>query len=148
MSFGSGTGGIVDVDPKEVWRALSLHPDSVLVDVRTKAEWAYVGLPDLTAIGKTPVLIEWQTFPTMTVNPTFVADLSATLTAADVSRDAAIYFLCRSGVRSKAAAQAMAAEGWSQGYNIAGGFEGGLDPSRQRGTTEGWKASGLPWSQT
>jgi rhodanese-related sulfurtransferase len=57
-------------------------------------------------------------------------------------------FLCRSGVRSRAAAIAMTRAGFSRAYNIAGGFEGDLDGERHRGAANGWKAAGLPWKQT
>ena len=58
-----------------------------------------------------------------------------------------IYFLCRSGVRSLAAAQAAQAAGFPHVFNIADGFEGPPDPQGHRGTTAGWKADGLPWRQ-
>jgi len=59
-----------------------------------------------------------------------------------------LLFLCRSGVRSRAAAIAMTAAGYSRAYNIAQGFEGDPDAERHRGNKNGWKASGLPWKQT
>ena len=58
-----------DIKPETAWRILSEHKEAVLVDVRTRAEWNYVGLPDLAPLGKKPALIEWQVFPTMQVNP-------------------------------------------------------------------------------
>ncbi|MBX9634424.1 MAG: rhodanese-like domain-containing protein, partial [Magnetospirillum sp.] len=58
-----------------------------------------------------------------------------------------LLFLCRSGVRSKAAAELMTQLGYAASYNILDGFEGALDPTRHRGTTAGWKVSGLPWAQ-
>jgi len=58
-----------------------------------------------------------------------------------------IYFLCRSGVRSLAAAEAAQAAGFPYVYNIADGFEGPPDRAGHRGTTSGWKAEGLPWRQ-
>jgi rhodanese-related sulfurtransferase len=148
MSFGSGSGGVIDVDPATVWLALSQQPNAVIVDVRTTAEWSFVGLPDVSSLGKAPFKVEWQTFPSMVVNPNFVADLTSVLSAEGVDKDAPIYYLCRSGARSKAAAQAMIQAGWSNAYNIAGGFEGGLDPASRRGTVNGWKAAGLPWNQS
>lgn len=148
MSFGSGSGGVIDVDPATVWLALSQQPSAVLVDVRTTAEWSFVGLPDLSSLGKSPFKVEWQTFPSMVVNQEFVDDLASALIASGVDKDAPVYYLCRSGARSKAAALAMTQAGWSNAYNIAGGFEGGLDPESHRGTTNGWKAAGLPWNQS
>lgn len=134
-----------DISAEEAWRVLSENPDAVLVDVRTRAEWSYVGLADLAPLGKEPLLAEWQSFPAMNVNPDFAVQVAQAL--GDASRDAPILFLCRSGARSKAAAIAMTAQGFARSYNIAGGFEGDLDEARHRGLRNGWKAAGLPWVQ-
>ena len=131
-----------DVTPAEAWEALSADPAAVLVDVRTSAEWSYVGLPDLRALGKDVVLVEWQTYPTGAVNADFVAELSA----AGVDEQAPVYFICRSGVRSVAAAEAATAAGWSRSHNVSEGFEGPHDAERHR-TVSGWKVAGLPWVQ-
>ena len=135
-----------DVTPAEAWRVLEANPDAVLVDVRTRAEWSFVGLADLSGLGKEPVLMEWQQFPTMAANAGFVADLSAALGAA--RKAAPVLFLCRSGARSRAAAIAMTAAGFGRCFNIAGGFEGDLDGERHRGRQNGWKAAALPWAQS
>ena len=131
-----------DVTPAEAWEAHSDDPAAVLVDVRTTAEWSYVGLPDLSALGKDVVLVEWQTYPTGAVNDDFVAELSA----AGIDEQAPVYFLCRSGVRSVAAAEAATAAGWSRSHNVSEGFEGPHDPEQHR-TLSGWKVAGLPWVQ-
>ncbi len=134
---------IENVSPTEVWDALRTDPKAQVVDVRTDAEWAYVGLPDLAPAGKRPVLIPWQLFPSMQVNAGFVDQMKqAGLTPAHK-----IYFLCRSGVRSLAAAQAAQAAGFPHAYNIADGFEGPPDEDGHRGTVSGWKADALPWRQ-
>lgn len=135
-----------DITPAEAWRVLRENPDAVLVDVRTRAEWSFVGVPDLSGVGKEPVLLEWQQFPTMAVNGGFTADLSSTLGAA--RKNAPVLFLCRSGGRSRSAAMAMTEVGFSACYNIVGGFEGDLDEERHRGARTGWKAADLPWAQT
>jgi rhodanese-related sulfurtransferase len=140
-TVGQGYSG--DVEPREAWRILSQDPEAVLVDVRTDAEWSYVGLPDLSALGKRPVLVAWQNFPSMERNGGFAAELAAK----GASKTAPILFLCRSGARSRAAAQAMTGEGYARCYNVAGGFEGDLDAERHRGRINGWKAQGLPWAQ-
>jgi rhodanese-related sulfurtransferase len=117
------------------------------VDVRTRAEWAYVGIPDLAAAGKRPVLVEWQTFPDQSVDPRFVERLVGELKALGVGMDDDLYFICRSGSRSMAAAKALAAAGYRACHNVATGFEGPLDDLRHRGTIAGWKAEGFPWLQ-
>ncbi len=78
----------------------------------------------------------------------FAAQLAAELAARGVSKDAPLYFICRSGARSRHAAVAMADAGFTQCFNVAGGFEGPHDPERHRGQVEGWKAAGLPWTQS
>lgn len=132
----------------ETWEALAGDAGATLVDVRTQAEWSYVGLPSLEALGKSPLLVEWQRFPTMELSGDFVERLSAELAARGVGRDAPIYFLCRSGARSRSAAMAMTAAGFEQCFNVADGFEGPRDGDGHRGTQAGWKAAGLPWVQS
>lgn len=137
-----------DVSALEAFEALSTEPQSLLIDVRTKAEWGYVGIVDLSSIGKEILLVEWQSYPAMAVNTDFVEVLSAELARRGVGPETALFFLCRSGVRSLAAARAMAAAGFDRCFNVAGGFEGPLDTARHRGGVDGWKAAGLPWVQS
>lgn len=132
-----------DIAPKQVWDALQRDQQARLVDVRTDAEWNFVGLPDLQDAGKDPILIPWQMFPTMQVNGSFVEHMKQ----AGLTPENHIYFLCRSGVRSKAAAAAAQAAGFAHAYNIEDGFEGPPDEDGHRGHVAGWKAEGLPWRQ-
>ncbi len=134
---------IENVPPAKAWGALQSDPQAQLVDVRTDVEWAYVGVPDLAAIGKQAVLIPWQMYPSMQVNPDFVDALKKT----GFTPEHRIYFLCRSGVRSLAAAEAMRQAGYPHVYNVADGFEGQVDTDGHRGAASGWKAEGLPWRQ-
>ncbi len=134
---------VEDVAPARVWAALLEDPDAVLVDVRTDAEWNFVGLTDLAAAGKQPVLISWQAFPAMAVNPAFVAQMQD----AGITPEHRVFFLCRSGARSLAAARAAIAAGYPNSFNIADGFEGPVDAEGHRGLVAGWKAEGLPWRQ-
>ena len=132
-----------DVTPSEAYDAVAKDPKAVIVDVRTRAELAYVGYPDLSATGKRLIAVEWQVFPTGQQNPRFVEELAAS----GVSPDQPVFFLCRSGARSRFAAVAATAAGYEQAYNVADGFEGPLDGSGHRGRAAGWKASELPWRQ-
>ena len=116
------------------------NPAASLVDVRTDAEWRFVGLPDLTGVGREPVCISWVD-TNGTVNHDFAAQLAARVPAGPV------LFLCRSGNRSIAAAQLATAAGVTPAYNVLDGFEGNLDAAGHRGVT-GWKAVGLPWTQS
>jgi rhodanese-related sulfurtransferase len=136
-----------NVTVETAWHTLQSRPKSQLIDVRTRAEWAYVGIPDLGPLSKRPVLVEWQTFPDQTVDPRFVERLAGELKALGVKPDDDLFFICRSGGRSLAAAKAMATMGYRACHNVAGGFEGPLDDERHRGTVGGWKAAGLPWLQ-
>jgi rhodanese-related sulfurtransferase len=143
-----GDNSVDEVDVETAWNGLSAAPRSQLVDVRTRAEWTYVGLPDLGPVGKRPVLVEWQTFPDQAVDPRFADRLAGELNALGVQLDDDLFFICRSGSRSLAAARAMAAAGYRACHNVAGGFEGPLDDERHRGSAGGWKAAGLPWQQS
>jgi rhodanese-related sulfurtransferase len=133
-----------DVMPATAWKILTENKDAVLIDVRTRAEWNFVGLPELAPIGKKPALLEWQVFPSMQPNTEFVSTLGSAIT----DKSTPLLFLCRSGVRSAAAAKAMTAAGYSTCLNVAEGFEGPLDAQGKRGSAAGWKATGLPWRQT
>lgn len=137
-----------DIGVDEAWRTLAEDPRSVLVDVRTSAEWSFVGVADLKPIAKEPVLLEWQVYPSMAQNPDFGAQLAAELTRRGTPSDTPVLFLCRSGVRSRSAAIVATALGWTAAYNVAGGFEGPIGPDGHRGATGGWKAAGLPWVQS
>ena len=132
-----------EATPKQVWQSLGTDARTWLVDVRTDAEWSYVGVPDLSSLGQEPVLIPWQVFPTGQVNGGFVEHLRA----AGVLSEDRVYFLCRSGVRSLAAARAAHEAGFAQVWNVVGGFEGPHDEHGHRGRVAGWKADGLPWRQ-
>jgi rhodanese-related sulfurtransferase len=134
---------VEDISPKDSYEALKGQPDTMLVDVRTDAEWNFVGIPDLSEAGKQPVLIPWQLYPSMQVNGAFVEHLRR----AGATPLTKLHFLCRSGARSLAAAQAAQAAGFPHSYNVADGFEGPVDPEGHRGGTAGWKATGLPWRQ-
>jgi len=136
-----------DVSPKSTFDHLASEPSAVLVDVRTRAEWAFVGLPDLSALGKRVVTVEWQTFPDNGIDPAFSERLSAALGDLGAGPQTDVFFICRSGGRSRMAAELMTSSGFTRCHNVAEGFEGPLDANRHRGTAGGWKAAGLPWVQ-
>jgi rhodanese-related sulfurtransferase len=134
---------VENVAPTQTWEALQADENAQLVDVRTDVEWNFVGLPELGVAGKQPILIPWQVYPTMQRNPAFEDDLRA----AGLTPDSRIYFICRSGARSMAAAQAAQAAGFANVFNVADGFEGPPDTQGHRGSVAGWKADDLPWRQ-
>ena len=138
---------IESVSVEDAWARLKGDPGAVLIDVRTIAEWAYVGLPELDSLGKRPVLVEWQGFPDERQNAAFVERVVEALRQLGADHENELLFICRSGQRSLRAARAMAAAGYRRCRNVADGFEGPLDADRHRGRLKGWKALGLPWTQ-
>jgi rhodanese-related sulfurtransferase len=147
LSQEDGDRTVDNVDVEATWRALESRARSQLIDVRTRAEWTYVGIPDLESLSKRAVLVEWQNFPGQTVDPRFVERLAGEFSALGVKLEDDLFFICRSGGRSLAAAKALAAMGYRACHNVADGFEGPLNDERHRGTIGGWKLAGLPWRQ-
>jgi len=132
-----------DLSPNDALNLLHDDTSARLVDVRTDAEWSYVGVPDLSTAVSDLVLLSWQRFPSMQIDPDFLSQLSKI--APNLS--APLLFLCRSGVRSQSAAVAATSAGYTSAFNVAGGFEGDKNSDGHRGKINGWKALGLPWVQ-
>ena len=141
-SASSGGAYAGDVSPQAAWDALYSNPKAQLVDVRTDAEWKFVGMPSLDAANKKPLLLSWRLYPDFSANMQFIAQLKA-----QISSDSPIYFLCKTGGRSREAAIAATQSGFAECYNIASGFEGDANQHQQRGFLNGWKAANLPWLQ-
>ena len=133
-----------DITPQQAWDLLTSDERAVLVDVRTTGEWRLVGVPDTTDVGRGTTFIEWVTAPDGRPNPRFLTELAASGVAPHDGRP--LVFLCRSGVRSVAAATAATAVGFGPAYNVLDGFEGGVGVDGRRGHT-GWQATGLPWTR-
>ena len=134
-----------DITPLEAWKLLSDNPGAVLVDVRTDAEWRFVGVPDLSSLGREVVFIEWNTADGVH-NDNFADELRQRVPPAESGTERPVVFLCRSGVRSIGAAETATEAGISPAYNVLEGFEGPLNAHGHRGET-GWQATGLPWTQ-
>ena len=132
-----------DVKPADAWQQLQALPNAILVDVRTAPEWHFNGAPNLAALGKEAYKISWKLYPGMEANLQFTDMVRNVAPATDTP----IYFICRTGGRSREAAIAMTTSGYTQCYNVSDGFEGDRNHQGQRGTVTGWKASGLPWEQ-
>lgn len=136
---------IGELDPGEAWDLLRRQPDAVLLDVRSRVEFDYVGHPPGA------LHVPWQESPDWRVDPGFPDHVTAALQAARPGLDPEeipVLALCRTGKRSGAAAEALAAAGYRQVYNIREGFEGERDAQKHRGTINGWRHRGLPWEQT
>jgi len=123
--------------PAEAHQLMQEEPRAKLVDVRSRAEWDFVGrVPGA-------VEIEWKSYPGMALNPQFAEQLGQR-----VPRDAIAMFLCRSGGRSHETAIVAKRAGYSAAYNVLEGFEGDRDGGGHRNTVGGWRAAGLPWTQS
>lgn len=125
------------VTPEEAAHLLHHLPSAKLVDVRSNAEWNFVGVIPGS------VNVEWKTFPGMIDNPNFLAQLKH-----QVDPESLVLFICRTGARSDQAARAAAANGFSDCFNVLEGFEGEKDANGHRGKVSGWKAKNLPWVQS
>ena len=124
-------GTLTPTEAYEVWQ---LAPGTRLVDVRTRAEWDWVGrIPGA-------IEIEWQSYPGGQPNHDFLAQLRR-----QVDPESLVMFICRSGVRSHNAASLATEAGYTESYNILEGFEGNVDANGQRGKVGGWRLAGLPW---
>lgn len=123
--------------PAEAYEIMRAAPGAKLVDVRTRAEWDWVGrIPGA-------VEIELLTYPGSRPNPAFLAELEQ-----QVDKEAPVMFICRSGGRSHNAALLATQAGYTACYNVLEGFEGDKDNQGHRNTKGGWRASGLPWTQS
>lgn len=129
---------VSEIDLARAWEILEADPQAVLIDVRTAAEWQFVGTPRTPA--GDPLLIEWNTWPDGARNPSFVDEVRER-----VQPEQTVLLLCRSGARSRAAAAALGESGFTGCHNVSAGFEGGMDDQGHRGG--GWKDA-LPWGQT
>ena len=120
--------------PKEAYEVWQLAPGAKLVDVRTRAEWDWVGrIPGA-------IEIEWISYPSNQPNNDFLSQLKR-----QVDSESLVMFLCRSGMRSQKAACLATEAGYAECFNILEGFEGDVDASGQRGKIGGWRKAGLPW---
>jgi rhodanese-related sulfurtransferase len=125
-----------DVTPVEAW-ILHRAGAARLIDVRTVAEWTFVGrVPDVA-------LVEWRAFGAAQPNPDFIRQLRE-----QVDPEVPVMLLCRSGVRSQSAATRATEAGWRATFNVLEGFEGDQDGAGRRGGLGGWRHAGLPWTQS
>lgn len=123
--------------PREASEILGLDSDAKLIDVRTKAEWDWVGrIPGA-------IEIEFMSYPYNALNALFMHMLEGV-----AAKDSLLFFICRSGGRSHAVANTLAAAGFGRCYNVLEGFEGDKDSNSQRNRIGGWRAAGLPWYQS
>lgn len=123
-----------DLSPSDAHALLTERDNAVLVDCRTRAEWTFVGVPDM----ENARFVEWTSYPDGSRNENFVRDV-----AGGLAPDQPIVVLCRSGARSAAGASALTEAGFAEVYNVTDGFEGDVDGEGHR--SGGWRGAGLPW---
>lgn len=132
---GEGRSYAGNVTPQEAME-LAAAGLARIVDVRTPEERKFVGyVPD-------SVHVAWMTGTALVRNPRFVRELEG-----KTRKDEVLLFLCRSGQRSAAAAEAATRAQFQNAFNVVEGFEGDLDDRKRRGATNGWRFYGLPWIQ-
>ena len=134
---------INNISSIECFNLLSSQRRTHLVDVRTKPEWNFVGIPDLSSINKKVIFVSWQIYPEMTVNDVFENQILET----KINTDDTLFFICRSGQRSYDAAEFLISRGFTYCFNVFDGFEGKLNQHHKRALIDGWQFNNLPWKQ-
>ena len=129
--------------PKMAVERLQNNPQTLFVDVRSKAEFKYVGYPENS------ILIPWIDDPDWEPNPEAFSDaVMQELDGRENLSDIEIILICRSGFRSNEALKCLENKGFTQVSHVASGFEGDLDENDHRGNLNGWRHDGMPWSQS
>ena len=129
--------------PKMAVERLQNNPQALFVDVRSKAEYKYVGYPENS------ILIPWIDDPDWEPNPEVFSDsVMQELDGRENLSDTEIILICRSGFRSNEALKCLENKGFTQVSHVASGFEGDLDENDHRGNLNGWRHDGMPWSQS
>ena len=136
---------IQELDPLQAWEVLASDKSAVLLDVRSRFEYEYVGHPE------SAINVPWKEMPDWQIDPEFVQKVRQQLQPlsgqADPAQTLTVLTICRSGQRSMAAATRLAESGFTRVFNIAEGFEGVLDSHGHRGAVNGWRYHRLPWRQ-
>ncbi len=125
---------IFSIPSEKVKDFINNNNDSVILDVRTEEEWNMVGKPDGEALNVKTLFISLLIGSDRQRNENFTKDFNEK----KISKKNNILIICRSGVRSMAAAELLQQQGYKNLINISDGFEG--NPV----TGEGWKKSNLP----
>ena len=129
--------------PKMAVERLQNNPQALFVDVRSRAEYKYVGYPENS------ILIPWIDDPDWKPNPeAFSGAVMQELDGRENLSDTEIILICRSGFRSNEALKCLENKGFTQVSHVASGFEGDLDENDHRGNLNGWRHDGMQWSQS
>ena len=137
---------VKDISPPDAWEILQSDQNATLLDVRTSMEFSYVGHP------AGAINVPWQEAPDWEIDQEFVAKVRDLLSAKSETRGnlekLPVLTICRSGKRSRAAAEALEQGGFKILYNIDEGFEGDRDGKNHRSNINGWRFHNLPWEQS
>ena len=125
---------VFNISSEKVLNFLKTNPNSVVLDVRTEEEWNGVGKPDAESLNSKTFFISLLIGADRKKNENFIKDFLQK----KISKKDNILVICRSGVRSMAAAKLLQQEGYKNLVNISDGFEG--NPA----TGDGWKKSNVP----
>jgi len=134
---------VQNITSVECFNQLSEISNSYLIDVRTKPEWEFIGIPNLSSINKKTILISWHVYPLLKINSFF----ENKIIELNIKKNDKLFFICRSGGRSFHAAKFLFHSGFNYCYNVSDGFEGDKNILNQRSTINGWKFNNLPWEQ-
>ena len=134
---------IKNITSIECFNKLSEISNSYLIDIRTKPEWKFIGIPDLSSLNKNTIFSSWHIYPEMKINLFFENKLFES----NVKKNDKLFLICRSGTRSYHAAEFLVERGYNHCFNIADGFEGKKNTLNQRSAINGWKYYNLPWKQ-
>ena len=134
---------VQNITSVECFNQLSEISNSYLIDVRTKPEWEFIGIPDLSSLNKKTIFISWHLYPEMQINSFF----ENMLLESNIKKMDKLFLICRSGSRSFHAAKFLVSCGYNYSYNVSDGFEGDKNNLGQRSTINGWKYYNLPWKQ-
>lgn len=129
----------------------------LLIDVRTRAEAMFVGMPRIADalvpyVELPEFMNDWdekRSVYSVTLNNDFLPELQRRMAQKGVTKDQTIILLCRSGDRSARAADFLASQGFAKVFSVPEGFEG--DPAKDGPQTgqrvvNGWKVAGLEWT--
>ena len=134
---------VINLNSYDCFKKISTNLKSYLIDVRTKPEWEFVGVPDLSTINNSTIFISWQEYPEMNINKNFEKNVAQK----NINKKDYIFLICRSGRRSLKAAEYLSSLGYKHCFNISDGFEGNKDNTNHRSKIGGWKFNNLPWKQ-
>lgn len=145
------------LDAREAYELKQKLGDKALfVDVRTRAEISYLGMPSVADAHipafEHPPNAGWDDKSgrfKMDPNPDFEPELARRLASRQLGKQDPVILICRSGDRTSRAVNFLTELGYSKVYTVVDGFEGDAiaeGPQAGQRVLNGWKNAGLPWT--